>query len=393
MKKEGMSSKERMLGAIESSEIDFIPCSFMLFWNVSEKCSTQRESVEKQIDLGLDPFVVVGPKRSLHPDVRCVEWTELRGGVKHFCRRVETPEGPLTGAVRQIDGWPSEDEFPLFDDYIVPRTVEPLVKPEEDLEKAKYLFGPFTDTDIERLRENSRAAGELADEHGLLLTGGFAYDGYEGVIGADAMSWLSGFTDVMILSLTHPEIIKEYAEIIHQWNMKQIEIILDVSKPDLVIRRAWYETTEFWSPAAFKQIIAPTIKRETELVHQAGKKYGYLITSAFLPVLGDILNADIDVLIGLDPKEGKGTDLSVVKKQFLAKKKALWGGTSGSVTLEMGTEKENEDSVFEAIDILGKDGGFILSPVDNVREDTEKTWRNTRAYIAAWKKHRDRCSR
>ena len=29
-----------------------------------------------------------------------------------------------------------------------------------------------------------------------------------------------------------------------------------------------------------------------------------------------------------------------------------------------------------------------LSPVDNVREDTEKAWKNTHVFIDTWKKHR-----
>jgi hypothetical protein len=170
--------------------------------------------------------------------------------------------------------------------------------------------------------------------------------------------------------------------------MKQIEIYLDVTGADLIIRRAWYETTEFWTPSAFREIIAPFIEREAGLVHQAGKKYGYIITSAFMPILDDILDSGIDVLIGLDPEEGKGTDLNGVKEKFSRKKKTVWGGVSGAVTVETGTEKETEDAVIEALACLGREGGFILSPVDNVRENTEKAWQNTYSFIDAWKRNR-----
>ena len=124
------------------------------------------------------------------------------------------------------------------------------------------------------------------------------------------------------------------------------------------------------------------------MVHQAGKKYGYIITSAFEPLLDDMLDANIDVLIGLDPKEGKGTDLCHVKDKFAKKKKAIWGGTSGAVTVETGTQQQTEEAVIQALRILGKGSGFILSPVDNVREDTAKAWKNTHTFIDTWKKHR-----
>lgn len=61
---------------------------------------------------------------------------------------------------------------------------------------------------------------------------------------------------------------------------------------------------------------------------------------------------------------------------------------SGAITVEMGTEAETEQAVRTALETLGEGGGLILSPVDNVRVNTEKAWRNTRAFIDAWKRYR-----
>ena len=396
-----MTSKERMLAAIHGERSDYTPCSFMLFLNLYDQCRDEEEFVNRQLELGLDACVHVGHLNhrmhfygSLHPEVKHSQWVEEIKGVKYFCRRLDTPAGPLTSRVRQREGWPTEDDFQLMNDWIVPRMEESLVKPEQDLEKVRYLFGPFRDEDIRLLREEAEWAQELAGEKRLLQLGGWkgslspglSLD--PGVMGCDAMAWLSGFQEIMVLSVTQPDLIKEYAEIIHNWNLKQIEIYLDVTGADLIIRRGWYETTEFWTPAAFRTIIAPTLRREAELVHQAGRKFGYIITSAFLPLLDDILDAGIDVLIGLDPKEGKGTDLAAVKRRFLERKRAIWGGVSGAVTVEMGSEGETREAVKSAIEILGTGGGFILSPVDNVRDDTERAWKNTGIFIETWKKHR-----
>jgi hypothetical protein len=276
----------------------------------------------------------------------------------------------------------------------VPRFEEILVKPEHDLPKLPYLFGPLKDEDIRVLRQEAREASRLADRHGLLLVGGWkgtVRPGLQvdpGVMGADAMAWLSGFETVMVLSLTRPDLIQEYAQIIHRWNLKQIEVYLQETAADLIVRRGWYETTEFWTPPVWRAVIAPTLRREAEAVHQAGRKFGYIITSAFLPLLDDILAAGVDVLIGVDPEEGKGTQLPAIKAKCAAAGRALWGGVSGAVTVEMGTEEETSAAVRRALEVLGAGGGFILSPVDNVREDTEASRRNTRALIEAWKKYR-----
>jgi len=393
--KSEITSKERMLGAINYAEIDYIPCEFMNFYNLTYKFKNQDKAIEEELKMGLDAVVNVGTlEQSFHPDTKYSEWIEKKGGNKYFCRKLDTPEGPLTQRVMQRDNWPYDGFFPIFDDEIIPRSEKFLLDPEKDLNKLKYLLGPFSKKSINKLRNQADWAKKNAAKHGLLQIAGemcrnlFNEGNYSLICGADMLSWLSGFENIMVLSLKKPEIIKEYVNIISAWNLRQIDIYLDITDVDLIVRRAWYETTEFWTPDIYKKIILPTIKKEAELVHQAGKKYGYIITSAFLPIIDYILDSGIDVLIGLDPKEGKGTDLSVVKEKFYNKKKALWGGVSGPVTIEDGTAEETEEAVIEALKTLGRGGGYILSPVDNVREETTNVWTNTYKFIDTWKKYR-----
>lgn len=389
-----MTSRERMLASLRGESPDHIPCSFMFFFNLRTRCKSEKEFFVRQVELGLDAYAHAGYLRpSFHPAVREKTWTTQEGSETIFHRRIDTPKGPLTQKVVQAEGWPQKDNFWLFNDWIVPRCREILVKPEEDLEKLPYIFGDFRDEDIRRLRESTRLARACAQEHQLLLAGGWYSTNSlnvsdDGVMGADAMAWLSGYEDVMILSLTRPDLIREYMRIIHEWNMKQISIYLDVTDAELIMRRAWYETTEFWTPQAYREIIAPYLKKEVELVHQAGRLFGLIITSAFLPIIDDILDTGIDVLIGLDPEEGKGTHLPTIKAKFAVRKRALWGGVSGAITVEQGTQKETEAAVRRAITELGDGGGFVLSPVDNVRVDTPRTWENTRTFIDTWKRLR-----
>ncbi|MAE61595.1 MAG: hypothetical protein CMJ49_09590 [Planctomycetaceae bacterium] len=389
-----MTSKQRMLAAISREDTDHIPCSFMLFFNLSKKCGTVRQFAEEQLKLGLDPYVHVGHlSHALHREARQTVTVEQADGETIFHRRIDTPAGPLETRVRQMEGWPREDHFDLFDDWLVPRTTDVLVDPSRDLDRLPYLLGDPTDEAITELRELADRSRAVADEHQLLQVGGWGSQsgqnvlGDGGVMGADAMAWLSGYEQVMAMSITDPPIIERYAQIIHAWNLKQIEVYLEVTDCDVVVRRGWYETTEFWTPEAYGRIIAPTIRAEADLVHQAGRKYGYIVTSAFLPILDQMLDAGVDVLIGLDPEEGKGTDLRAVQRMCAEGGAALWGGVSGAVTVEQGTAEQTQQATRDALDILGRDGGFILSPVDNVREDTDQAWANTQHLIDAWQAH------
>jgi uroporphyrinogen-III decarboxylase len=396
-----MTSRERMLAALAGEQPDHTPCSFMLYLSLMKQCRTDAEYVERQVAMGLDAFVHVGHLNAdlhryggLHPDVTWREWTEQQEGVTYFCRRIDTPAGPLTSRIRQREGWPTTDEFPLYDDLLTPRMEEALVDPERDLAKVKYLFGPLKDDDVRALAAEAKEAGRQAQALGLLQVGGWkgrvrpGLHVEPGVMGCDAMAWLSDMEGIMALGVLRPDVVAEYARIIHEWNMRQLEVYLDRTAAELIVRRGWYETTEFWTPAGFRAIIAPTLRREAALVHQAGRRFGYIITSAFLPLLDDILDAGVDVLIGLDPAEGKGTRLAEIKERFRGRHRALWGGVSGAITVEMGTEEETEEAVRTALRTLGAGGGFILSPVDNIREDTEKARRNTRRFIETWQRYR-----
>lgn len=391
-----MTSRERMLAAMACEPVDYTPCSFMIFFNLYKQCSSEREIVDRQLDYGLDAFAHAGHLlHSLHPEAQYREWVEEADGETIFCRHIDTPKGPLTARVRQRDGWPQEGDFHLFNDYVVTRSEEFLVKPEQDLEKLPYVFGPFTDESIDKLKASAAEAKRLADEHSVLLMGGWKTNcanvgrSDSGVMGCDAMAWLSGFEEVMLLSMTQPDVVKEYVDIIHRWNMRQIEIYLDVTGADAIFRRGWYETTEFWTPERYREIVAPVLKREVDLVHQAGRKFAYIVTSAFLPVIDDLLDTGIDVLVGLDPDQGKGTELAVVKQKFAERGQALWGGVSGPMSIERGTEADTRAAVKAALETLGQGGGFILSPVDNVRDDTENAWRNTQVFVDAWKEFRE----
>lgn len=195
--------------------------------------------------------------------------------------------------------------------------------------------------------------------------------------------WLCGVEKALFLAIDEPETIKELLQIISKWNMKRMEVYLEESI-DLLIKRAWYESTDLWSPSLYHNFIFPLLKKEIELVHQAGAKFGCIMTSGVMPLLDDFLELGIDVLIGVDPVQGKGTDLKLLKER-LDGKICLWGGVNGFLTIEKGEEKEVEKAVEESISILGAEG-FILSPVDNVTDSSEKTWNNVKTMIKTWKR-------
>lgn len=165
---------------------------------------------------------------------------------------------------------------------------------------------------------------------------------------------------------------------IARWNRQRMEVLLE-APIDLYIKRAWYENTDFFTPRFWQKMIQPELRKDVELAHQAGVKFGYIITINAMPLLNMIAETGVDVIIGIDPH---AYDLSKTK-EILKDKVCLWGGVNGHLTVEQGTKDAVKEEVAQALQMLGPDG-LILSPVDNVRENTPLAMENVSTLIRTW---------
>ncbi len=395
-----MSSRERLLAAIDGAPGAPIPCSFMIFRALRLKCRDEYEFAERQLEMGLDTRMRLDdlPVR-FAPEVQIEESVSpgKAGDPPLLTRVYHTPDGDLTSTIKQIEGWPFGDRLPLFSDYIAPRAVRHPVSGPEDLPALRYLLQPPSEADVSAFLEECARRKRFAEERGLLLHGGWRGERWlmtgedQGLIGQDfgtgcvidTLMWLCGGTEPLMWAYDQPDFLRELIGVVDDWNRSRLEIHLR-AKPDVVFRRAWYEGTDFWSPSLFRQFILPVLRRDVELVHQAGARYAYIITTGMMPVAGMIVEAGVDVIVGVDPGMGKGTTLAEVREK-LGGRIGLWGGVSGPLAVEEGTEKDVRSAVETAIAELGQTGRFILSPVDNIRADTEQSWRNVEVFVRRWR--------
>ncbi|MFQ6099326.1 MAG: uroporphyrinogen decarboxylase family protein, partial [Armatimonadota bacterium] len=388
---EAMTSRERMLTAIDGGQPDHVPCAFMIFAALRDRCGSHGEFVQRQLEMGLDAFVSVeawardrgtehrdvpGLGVRYSPDVEIREWrTEEPDGTAVLHKEYATRAGTLKAEVRETADWPYPGHVPLFDDFLVPRSRKFLVETERDLVALRALLAPPSAEGVRAWREVAREAREFAEEVGVLVATGWG-------VGLEACAWLCGIENAVWMAIDRPDMLAEFVDAIGEWNYKQMEAALEPGV-DLYIRRGWYESTDFWSPAMFARFVAPSLRREARLAHEAGARFGYIMTSGELPLLEMIMDAGVDVLIGADPVQGKGTRLSEMRRRTEGRT-CIWGGVNGFVTVETGSREDVRQAVREAMAELGP-SGFILSPVDNVTEDSPRAWRNVEALIEAWR--------
>jgi hypothetical protein len=341
----------------------------------------------------------------LSPEVAIHEWKDhLRGApypVLH--REYRTPAGTLHAAAYQTPDWLYGERLPLYDDYLTDRSVKFLIAQPSDLDALEYLLPAPTDEDIDDYREMASRYRSFAKERGLLFAahygalnarpghGDRALVGKDGGnMGGDAIFWLCGL-DALLWTYDQPEFLEQFLHQFSVWNRRRMEVVLDTGV-DLVFKRGWYETAPFYSPSLFRKYMAPPLREEAALAHQAGAKLAYETTTGLLPFLDAIIESGADVIHGVDPAPSGLNDLTALA-QRAAGEIALWGGVSYPFHIELGTPEEVRRDVALAIEACGPNGGFILGAVGGAvhppdARQQEINRRNTEAVIAAWREHR-----
>ena len=374
-----MTSRERMLAALSCRPVDYIPCSFWGWSALQAKCAGLADCIDKQLEMGLDPVVRI-PEMDvrMHPQVTIKEWlAPAPAGEpypvlhKEYC----TPVGTLSASVNKTADWPHGDHVPLWDDFLIPRYRKCLVTPRDNLDALRYVLSRPNDADVAAFRLQAKALKKIAADRNLLTTAAYVMMG-------DMANWLAGLQQLLLATSDAPGFVHGLLDVIEDWNKPFIELSLEEGA-DLVVRRGWYENADFWSPRMYRQFLFPALKRQADLVHSRGARFGYLVSCSSMPLLDMMMEAGVDVLIGIDPAQDPMMNYELLKNKT-AGRMALWGGVCGYLTIECGSPDDVRREVRQSLSSLAPGGGFILSPMTNIRDESEKASLNARTMIETW---------
>ena len=384
MANQPMTSRQRMLTAMSGGQPDRVPLYFHLFGfepPAHMAWTNETERVARWASVGADSILYLGGPGREHPEVTIRSWREDPGGPEKYpllCREYDTPAGVMRQVIREAgegfgETMTQSPEVNLFDDYNVPRAVEHAVSSAADIPRLRYLFGDPTNEQVAEFRAHAAEMKRLGDQLGVAVAGW-------GSNLVDAVVWLCGVEGAVLMAVDEPEAFEELLEVLHAVDKRDCEL-LAAAGVDVVLRRGWYEGTHFWSPSIFREHFAPRAKELIEMTHQAGALFGWTMSAGIMALLEDFKWLDLDLLLHVDPVQG-GADLRRVKRT-LGSQVATLGGINSAITLGRGSRDDIRQAVFEAVDILGGDGGFILSPVDCLFPDTP--WESVQTVIDAWR--------
>lgn len=339
-----LSPRERVLLAVSHQETDRVPVDFLATAEAMERLQRftgikEEEALLKYlgIDLRHPRQIYKGPTIQRHDDGSWSDpWGVRRRSVPH--------EG---GSYEEIVEHPLAD----LDD---PSTL------------SRYPWPSPKWWDAEALRDEIQSLDQ--DVPFAIALEEFGDPG-----GIFEIAWyLRGMEQFLIDMIERPVLVFEIMSYVTDFYVGMLEQVMATAgdrvdfiwtSDDIAHQHGPLFSTETWS-----DLIAPHHERLNRRVHELGSRVLYHSCGAVRPFIPDLMKIGVDVLDVLQ-FSADGMDPVELKDSF-GQQLSFHGGMDVQGLLPFGTVEEVRRTARERIDVLGEQGGYILSPTHNIQIDT-----------------------
>ena len=118
----------------------------------------------------------------------------------------------------------------------------------------------------------------------------------------------------------------------------------------------------------YRKLIKPFHKKMYSFVRkEIGSNVFLHSCGAIYPLINDLIDAGVTILNPIQVS-AKNMDISKLKNDF-GDKLVFWGGIDTTKLLPSGNKNDVKSAVKKTVEILGKDGGYVLSASHNIQTD------------------------
>lgn len=203
--------------------------------------------------------------------------------------------------------------------------------------------------------------------------------GYTGIY--ERSYQLLGWEDFMTNIILKPNVIEELLDKVTDY---KIEAAKQVVKMGFKIAHSGddlgTQTGGFFNKKMFRKFILPRLKKYWEVFNKAGIPIMFHSCGNIVEYIPDLIDAGLTILEPTQPC----MDFNYLKKEF-GKDLIFYGGINTQI-LPFISEQETRDMTKKTISILGKGGGYIIAPSQEIMNDVPMD--NIKAMIETIKKER-----
>jgi uroporphyrinogen decarboxylase len=364
-----MTKKQRVYATVRREHIDYLPSQITLADRTRDKELHAALSLpaSKTLDEYLENHIIISLAKQDYPlffrnDIPLMRTLEGEG----FCR-VDEPGKVVyddwgMGVRIGEDGFfccfhPLENQLErkFAERWMPPRIWDAVTAP--TLAERIHKWTPPNPDAPGNYDWNARDIAQYEDEYFLLASGYFGlYERCYGMLSIPTM-----FETVV----TEPKLAEELLEKITNYKIgvarNFLKLKLDTGH---VGDDLGTQTGPFVPPRIFTDLLLPNYRKLFKVYKDAGWIMSMHSCGCITKFLPELIDAGLDVLEPVQPC----MDLPFIKKEY-GKHLTFWGGIDTQRLLPFGTPQQVRTEVAEVIRLMGKGGGHIIAPSQEVMKD------------------------
>jgi uroporphyrinogen decarboxylase len=122
------------------------------------------------------------------------------------------------------------------------------------------------------------------------------------------------------------------------------------------------------SPNHWRKLVKPRHQQILDVIHSYGKPAMYHCDGAVAPLIPELIDMGVNVLNPIQP-DSKGMEPASLKAQY-GRQLTFHGGVDIIQTLPRGTPEQVQREVQARVEVLGRDGGYIMCSSHHIQPDT-----------------------
>ena len=178
-----------------------------------------------------------------------------------------------------------------------------------------------------------------------------------------------GFETSMVMMKENPDIFIYLMDRHFENSLPHYKRIAAYGYDAVLIAESW-ASVDIISPKQYEEFAFPYQKAAIDAAHQQALKAILYSTGSLMPILPKMRELDMDALTVEEGRKGAPIEIAKVR-EILGSKQCIFGNFDAENVLLQGTKDDIEDEVIRQIDSAGQDGAFVMGTGSPVCDDTE----------------------
>ncbi len=177
---------------------------------------------------------------------------------------------------------------------------------------------------------------------------------------------LRGMDSLLMDMVLHPEFVEELLDAICDWNVRAVHHLAQHDLDCIGFGDDWGQQRGLiMGPSYWRQFIKPRLKRMYDAVHEHGMYVWIHSCGDVEELFGELVELGVDCF---NPFQPEVLDVAQAKREH-GDRLSFHGGVSLQQTLSHGTPEDVRAEVRRRIEVVGRDGGYIVAPCHAVTGD------------------------